>query len=87
MKTIAKLEKQLAALREQLDCCTDPDEKAELGEKIDFLQDEVDELETDEADRLSYEEATGTTPQDLYNDRNGYAIRQAEMIDQFRNEY
>jgi hypothetical protein len=87
MKTIAALEKQLAALREQLARTNDPDEKGELDEKIDFLQDEVDELESDEMDRLSYEEATGTTPQDLYNERNSYEIKQYEMIERFRNEH
>ena len=27
------------------------------------------------------------TQQDIYDERNGYAIRQSEMIERFRNEY
>jgi predicted nucleic acid-binding Zn-ribbon protein len=87
MKTIASLESKLSVLREQLKRTTDPDEAAELGEKIDFMQDEVDELEEAEMEQASYEEMTGTTPQDLYNERNSYAIAQGEVIDRFRNEY
>jgi hypothetical protein len=30
---------------------------------------------------------TGTRPQDVYNERNSFAIQQGEMIDRFRNEY
>lgn len=87
MNTVKKIEKQLATLRGQLAATMDPDEKAELEENIDFLQDEIDEIESDELDRQAYEEETGTTPQDLYNERNAYAIRQSEMIERLRNEY
>ena len=86
MTTIVKLENKLARLRDQLAKCTDPDEKAYLDEQIDFIQDEIDDLENDELDRIAYEEATGTTPQDLYIARNSHAIRQGELIDQFRRE-
>lgn len=86
MKTIASLENKLAVLRAELKTCQDPDRKAELDEQIDFMQDEVDELEWEIAEDESYQEATGTTPQDLYNERNSRAIAQSEMIDRFRNE-
>lgn len=87
MKTIASLERTLAVLRQELTTCTDPDRKAELDEKIDFIQDDIDELESEERDAADYEEMTGTTPQDLYIERNSHAIRQSEMIETFRNEY
>jgi DNA primase len=87
MRTKAAIEEELHKLRSQLSVCTDPDEKAELDERIDYLQDEVDEIEQWERDNEDYEEMTGTTPQDLYNERNSYAIRQSEMIDRFRNEF
>lgn len=86
MKTIEKLENKLAILRNQLKLTSDPDVKAKLDERIDFIQDDIDELEEAEADRIAYEETTGITPQDLYDERNSYDIRQGEMIDQFRNE-
>jgi septal ring factor EnvC (AmiA/AmiB activator) len=87
MKTIKQLENELARLRHELQSTTDPDEKAELDEKIDYIQDEVDDLEAWERDNAEYEEMTGTTAQDRYNDRNSYAIAHSEMIDRFRNEY
>lgn len=87
MTTIIKLENKLATLRKELAACTDPDAIAGLEEKIDFIQDEIDELEEAEQDNAAFEEMTGTTPQDLYIERNGYSIRQGEMIDRFRNEY
>lgn len=87
MKTIAALEKKLFGLREVLRETRDPEDRGNLEEMIDSIQDDIDELESDEQDRLAYEEATGTTPQDLYNERNSYGIRQGEMIDRFRNEY
>lgn len=86
-KRIAALEKQLVTLRAQLDSCTDPEEAGNLGEKIDYIQDDIDELEAAEREQDSYEEMTGTTPQDLYNNRNSYAIAQSERYDQFRAEY
>jgi hypothetical protein len=90
MKTIASLEKKLSSLRTELALCNSADHaerKAELEEKIDFIQDEVDELEEAEQDNAAYEEMTGTTPQDLYIERNRYAICQGEAIERFRNEY
>lgn len=87
MKTIAVLENKLVGLRAELSRTTDPEEHGNLNEQIDSIQDDIDELESDEQDRLAYEEATGTTPQDLYNESNSYGIRQGEMIDRFRNEY
>jgi len=75
------------ALRTQLATCTDPEEKVNLEEKIDFIQDDIDELEDAEREQSDYEEMTGTTPQDLYNDRNSYALHQSDMIDRYRNEY
>lgn len=87
MKTISKLEDKLSLLRGKLRIATDPDIKAELEEKIDFIQDEIDELEEAEQDQDAWEEMTGTRPQDLYNERNSYAIRQGELIERFRNEY
>lgn len=87
MKSIAKLEQKLSDLRDQLKVCTDPDLKSELEEKIDFIQDEVDEIEDSQREQESYEEMTGTSPQDLYNERNSYALHQSDMYDRFRAEY
>lgn len=86
MNKIARLESKLAELRHQASITRDPEDKANLDEQIDSIQDDIDELEDAERDADDYEEMTGTTPQDLYNERNGYAIRQSEMIDQFRRE-
>lgn len=87
MKTIKSLEKKLAVLKGDLLRTLDPDMKAELEEQIDSIQDDIDEIEDAEREQQDYEEMTGTTPQDLYNERNSYAIYQGEMIDRFRNEY
>lgn len=87
MKTIESLEKKLAALRALLKVCTDPDDKANLEEQIDFMQDDIDELEDANREQDEWEELTGTRPQDLYDERNGYAIRQSEAIERFRKEY
>lgn len=87
MKKVRQIEKQLAILRAEFAATICPDRRQELGEKIDFLQDEVDEIEEAIADEYAYEEMTGTTPQDLYIERNSYAIRQGEAIERFRNEY
>lgn len=87
MKTIKQLEKQLAVLRDDYLRTIDPDMKAELEEKIDSIQDDIDELEEAERDSDDWEEMTGTRPQDLYDERNSYAVRQSEMIDRFRSEY
>lgn len=59
MKTIAALEKKLFGLRELSRETTDPEDKGNLEEMIDSIQDDIDELESDEQDRLAYEEATG----------------------------
>jgi hypothetical protein len=87
MKTISKLEDKLSLLKGKLRIATDPDERAELEEKIDFIQDEIEELIDAEQDQDAWEEMTGTRPQDLYDDRNSYAIRQGEMFERFRNEH
>lgn len=87
MKTIAALEEQLSKLRDQQSKTSDPEEYGNLGERIDFIQDEVDEMEAANREQDAYEEATGTTPQDLYIERNSHAIRQSELIDRFRAEY
>lgn len=83
---IASLENRLAKLREQAKVCKDPEEYNSLQERIDYIQDDIDELEESIQDQEAWEEITGTSPQDLYNERNSYAIRQSEMIDRFRNE-
>lgn len=87
MNTIKSLENQLSVLRQQLSVCTDPDEKAELDERIDFIQDDIDEIEDANREQDEYEEMTGTRPQDLYYEQNNHALRQSEMIDTFNNEY
>jgi len=48
---------------------------------------DLDELEEAENDQAEWAEMTGTTPQDLYIERNSYAIAQSERYEQFRNEY
>lgn len=87
MKQSITFERQLATLRAELESCTCPDRKAELDEKIDFIQDEVDELEEAEQDAHDYDELMGNTSQDRYIDQNRHAIHQSEMYDRFRNEY
>jgi hypothetical protein len=87
MKTIAKLESKIAALRQERKNCADPERAAELDEKIDSIQDDIDELEEAEADEISWQEMTGTTAQDRYIDQNSHAIAQSERYEQFRNEY
>ena len=67
-KRISVLESKLSDLRDQLKCTNDPDTKFSLEEKIDFIQDEVDDLEDSIIEQESYEEMTGTSPMDLYNE-------------------
>lgn len=87
MKTIERLENKITELRQELKLTTNPERKLELEEKIEAAQDKLEELEDAERDQDEWEEMTGTRPQDLYNERNSYAIRQGEMIERFRNEY
>lgn len=47
MNHIARLEKKLVALRARLAATTDPDEYGELNEQIDFIQDDIDEMESE----------------------------------------
>lgn len=87
MKTIQKLEEQLASLRDELKTTTDPERKGELEEQIDFIQDDIDEIEQDEIDAQDYDELTGNTSQDRYIENNRFALMQSDRIEQFRNEY
>jgi hypothetical protein len=87
MKTIKSLEKKIETLKTEID---NPNRFLEKEHLEDLLQDalwDLEELVDAEQDQAAWEEMTGTTPQDLYNERNGYAIRQSEMIERFRNEY
>lgn len=47
MKTIKALEDKLSILRQELAVCTDPEQRGDIDEKIDFIQDEIDEMEGD----------------------------------------
>ncbi len=47
MKRIAKLESKLSVLRDELSKCTDPEDHGNINEQIDFIQDEIDELESE----------------------------------------
>lgn len=87
MKTIKSLEKKIEALKAEIE---NPDrflEKEQLEEELQDALWDLEEIEDAERDQDAWEEATGTRPQDLYNERNSYAIRQSEMIETFRNEY
>jgi hypothetical protein len=87
MKTIKSLEKKIETLKAEIENPSRFLEKEELEEALQDALWELEELEDAEQDQSAWEEVTGTTSQDLYNERNSYAICQSEMIDRFRNEY
>ena len=87
MKTIKSLEKKIETLKAEIENPNMFLEKEQLEESLQDALWDLEELEEAESDEIAWQEMTGTTPQDLYNERNSYAIRQSEMIDRFRNEY
>jgi hypothetical protein len=70
----------------QLAQSSDDENRRAIEELIDETQEQIDDILDDEDDRRAYEEMTGTTAEDLYLERNSHAIRQGELIEQFRNE-
>lgn len=77
------LSKKLDSLHKQLALCTDAIKKADLIEQIGYVEDELSYAH----DLDEHEEMTCGTAQDRYIEQNSYALRQSDMIQQFRNEY